>query len=109
MSVLFKSPLEFWSVHLAVTIVVHAAEYDSEASDSVHSATLQSLQHFREDLTGRLSLSAEGWVDIWIVSSSHQSKESSEFLVIKFAIARLVVFPEERLQFFLLQGASKSF
>jgi hypothetical protein len=105
-TVLLEAPLELMAVHLAVTVVVHASEDNSESSDAVHAAALQSREHFCQNLVGWLTLDSKRWIHIWIVAGAHQSEEAGKLFVVKFAVSRFVVLSEEGLKFFVLQGTS---
>jgi hypothetical protein len=107
-AVLLETPHELSTVHFAVTVIVHASEDDAQAADTVHATRLEHIQDLAEDLIGWLTSHAERWVDVGVVSGAHHGEKGRELLVVKFAIARLVILAEERLQLEVLKGTADS-
>ena len=107
-AVLFETPLELWTVHLTVAVVVHASENDSESSNAMHSTTFKCRKHLDKHLVGRLALHSERWINIRVVASAHESEETSKLLIVKLSVTRLVVLSEERFKFLVLQSTAHS-
>ena len=94
-AVLAQTPHELVSVHLLVTVVVHAAEDDSEAADTVSTTGLQGVEDLLENLIGRLSLDTEDRVDVGVVAAALDSEPSGELLIVELVVAVLVVLGKE--------------
>ena len=91
MAVLTETPHEFMAVHLAVTVVIHATEYESKSTNSMSTSCLESIADLLEHLIGWLACESKGWVHVWIVSTSFDCKPGSELFVVKLVVFVFVV------------------
>ena len=105
-TVLTETPHELVAVHLAVTIVVHAAEDDAEATDAVSTTGLQGVEDLLEHLIGWLTLDAEHWVHVRVVSAALNGEPGGELLVVELVVAILVKLAEKGAQLELREGAA---
>merc|ERR1712032_857589 len=109
MAVLAKSPHEFGTVHLAVTVIVHAAEDEAKSTDSMGSSGLESFTDLLEDLVGWLTRKSEGWVHVGVVSTSLDCHKGCKLFVVKLVVAILVVLVKDSAELEFLIAAADSF
>ena len=105
-AVLTETPHEFIAVHLAVTVVVHAAEDNAETADAMGTTGLESIKNLLENLIRGLTLDAEDGVDIGVVAATTDGEPAGELLVVKLAVAVLVVLVEDGAALELREGTA---
>lgn len=105
-AVLAKSPHELVAIHLLVAIVVHAAENDSETTDTVSATGFHSVQNLLKDLIGGFTLDSENWVDVGVVAATTDGEPCGELLVVQLVVAVLVVLVEDGSLLELREGAT---
>jgi len=94
-TVLTETPHELIAVHLAITVVVHAAENYSEATDAVGTTSLKSIQNLLKNLIRRLSGDTENGIDVGVVAAATDGEPGGELLVVKLVVAVLIVLGEK--------------
>jgi len=107
-AVLLETPHELMSVHSLVTVVVHAAEHNSETADAVSTSALESIEDLLEDLVRGLSSDSEAGVDVGVVARSLNGEPVGEFFVVELAVVILVVLAEDGLELVVLEEAADS-
>ena len=107
-AVLAKTPHELVAVHLFVSIVVHAAEYDSQATDSVRATGLHRVEDLLKDLVRRLTLNSKDGVDVRVVARALDSEPSGELLVVQLVVAVLIVLVKDCSLLKLGEGAANA-
>merc|ERR1719223_2534198 len=105
-AILSQTPHELVSVHLFVTIIIHAAEDNSKSADSVGAPSLELAQDLVENLIGWLTLHSKDWVHIWVVSAATDCESIGELLVVELVVSVLVKFVEDGAHLEVLEQAS---
>ena len=107
-AVLAEAPHELIAVHLFVTVVVHAAEDNSQTTDSVCATGFHSVQDLLKNLIRRFTLDSEDRVDVRVVATALDSEPSSKFLIVQLVVAIFVILIEHCPLFKLREGAANA-
>ena len=95
MTILTETPHELIAVHLAIAIVVHATENETQSTDSICSTSLECVLDFFKHLVGGFALHAEDGVHVGVVSGATDSEPGRKLLVVELIVSVFIVLCEE--------------